>query len=253
MRQRLVLTIVVLAAAFGAGRVQTSAANLASIPVAESAFSRSPEPTREPVPQSAPIQAPQPQPAPQPVKFEIPTNTIVTIRMVDGVDSGVNHTGEIFHAALDAPLMVGDRVVVPKGTDLYVRLAGAKSAGHIKGKSELHLELLKMDFRGRSYALVSSTYSLSGTSRAKSTAKKVGGGAVLGAVIGGIAGGGAGAAIGAGVGAGVGTVYSGATRGKQVQIPAETKLDFQLEQPLAITVMPRSTTPARLAAQSAAP
>ncbi|MGB0036919.1 MAG: hypothetical protein WBP79_15725, partial [Candidatus Acidiferrales bacterium] len=60
-------------------------------------------------------------------------------------------------------------------------------------------------------------------------------------------------AIGAGVGAGAGTVIQVATRGKQVQIPAETRLDFQLEQPLAITVMPRPTLPAKLAAQSAAP
>ena len=67
----------------------------------------------------------------------------------------------------------------------------------------------------------------------------------MGAIIGALAGGGKGAAIGAGVGAAGGGVYQGATKGKQVKIPSETKLDFQLEQPVTVTVMPRATTTAR--------
>ena len=160
--------------------------------------------------------------------------------MIDGVDSAVNQAGEIFHASLDAPIVVDDQVTVPRGADVYVRLANASSAGHLTGKSELHLELIKLEYQGRSYPVVSSTYSLAGSSRGKNTAEKVGGGAALGAIIGALAGGGKGAAIGAGVGAGAGGVYQGATRGKQVKVPSETKLDFQLEQPVTVTVMPRS-------------
>jgi hypothetical protein len=166
----------------------------------------------------------------------------MTIRMIDGVDSSRNQPGEVFHASLDAPLVVDDQVVVSKGADVYVRLASAKSAGHMTGESELRLELVKLEYQGQSYSLVSSTYSLSGPSRGKNTAKKVGGGAVLGTLLGAIAGGGKGAAIGAGAGAAAGTVVQAATRGKQVKIPSETKLDFQLEQPVTVTVRPRSTT-----------
>lgn len=162
----------------------------------------------------------------------------MTIRMIDSVDSSVNQPGEIFHASLDAPLVVGDRVAVPKGADVYVRLVNASSAGKMTGKSELHLELVKLEFQGQSYPLVSSTYSLNGASQGKETAKKVGVGAVLGTLIGAIAGGGRGAAIGAGVGAAGGGVYQGATHDGQVRIPSETKLDFQLEQPVTVTVMP---------------
>ena len=64
-------------------------------------------------------------------------------------------------------------------------------------------------------------------------------------VIGAIAGGGKGAAIGAAAGAGAGGAYQAATRGKQVKVPSETKLDFQLEQPVTVTVMPHSATPAQ--------
>jgi hypothetical protein len=191
-----------------------------------------------PPPATQPVQ-PAPPPPPQPRQIEVPASSTLTVRMIDGVDSSVNNAGEIFHASLESPLVVDSDVVVPRGADIYVRLVSASSAGRMKGKSELHLELVKMEFQGRSYPLVSSTYSLTGNSRGKNTAAKVGGGAALGAIIGALAGGGKGAGIGAGVGAAGGAIYQGATKGKQVKIPAETKLDFQLEQPVTVTVMPR--------------
>jgi len=197
-------------------------------------------PPPQPVAAAAPA-PPPPPPAPQPRQVQVPAGSTMTIRMIDGVDSSVNHPGEIFHSSLEAPLVVGDEVVVSKGADVYVRLVSASSAGKMTGKSELHLELIKMEYQGRSYPLVSSTYSQSGASRGKDTAKKVGGGAVLGTLIGAIAGGGKGAAIGAGVGAAGGTVYQAATHGQQVRIPSETKLDFTLDQPVTVTVMPHKS------------
>ncbi len=197
-------------------------------------------PAPQPDPAPATVAAPAPPPPPQPVPVQVAANTTLTIRMIDGIDSSVNHAGEIFHASLDAPIVVDDQVLVSKGADVYVRLASASSAGKYSGKSELHLELVKLEFRGQSYPLVSSTYSLAGDSQGKGTAEKVGGGAVIGAIIGAIAGGGRGAAIGAGVGGAGGGIYQGATGGKQVKIPSETKLDFQLGQPVTINFLPRS-------------
>lgn len=212
------------------------------------------KPVAEPTPApaaapAAPIQqvaqvTPTPPAPPQPKQIVVPAGSTVTIRMIDGVDSSVNHAGELFHATLEAPLVVNDQVVVSRGADVYVRLVSASSAGHMTGKSELHLELVKLEFQGRSYPMVSSTYSAAGKSRGKNTAKKVGGGAAIGAIIGGIAGGGAGAAIGATVGAGSGAVWNGVTKGQQIRIPSETKLDFELEQPITVTVMPHTSSSA---------
>jgi hypothetical protein len=215
-----------------------------------------PEPAPvEPPPQPAPVPVapppPPPPPPPQPKQVQIDAGTTVTIRMIDSVDSSVNHAGEIFHASLENPIVVGDQVIVPRGADVYTRLASSSSAGKFEGKSELHMELVKLEFQGQSYPLVSSTYSVSGSSRGKNTAEKVGGGAVLGAIIGALAGGGKGAAIGTGVGAAGGGIYQGATRGKKVKIPSETKLDFQLDQPLTVTVMPRTAAQAAPAVPAA--
>jgi hypothetical protein len=192
--------------------------------------------TTSPQPMLPPTHTP---PSPQPRQVEVPASSTLTVRMIDGVDSSVNNAGEIFHASLESPLVVDNDVVVPRGADIYVRLVSASSAGRMKGKSELHLELVKMEFQGRSYPLVSSTYSITGSSRGKNTAAKVGGGAAFGAIIGAIAGGGKGAGIGAGVGAAGGAIYQGATKSKQVKIQAETRLDFQLDQPVTVAVMSR--------------
>jgi BON domain len=178
-----------------------------------------------------------PEPAvPEPRDFVIATGTNIRVRMIDPVNSAVNHTGEIFHASLEAPIVVNNELVVPKGADVYVRLARASSAGSMSGRSELHLELVKLDYGGRSFALVSSTSSVVGSSRGKKTAAAVGAGAVIGGIIGAIAGGGRGAAIGAAAGGAGGGIYQASTKGQQVKVPAETVLDFQLEQPATVTV-----------------
>lgn len=188
-------------------------------------------------PVALPVPNPPPAPPPPPKQFVVPSDTTIAIRMIDGVDSAVNKAGEVFHASLDSPLLVDNETVVPAGADVYVRLAEVSSAGHMTGQSQLRLELVKLEFQGQSYPLTSGTYSLAGASRGKDTAKKVGAGAVIGGLIGAIAGGGKGAAIGAGVGGGAGGVYQASTNGKQVKIPSETKLNFQLEQPVTITVV----------------
>jgi hypothetical protein len=131
-----------------------------------------PQPVAPPSPVAPATLAPAPPPPPQPKQIEIATGTTVSIRTIDSIDSSVNQAGELFHASLDAPLVVENSVVIPKGADIYVRLASAKSAGKMTGQSELRLELVKLEFQGQSYPLVSSTYSQVGESRGKDTAKK---------------------------------------------------------------------------------
>lgn len=188
--------------------------------------------------EAAPAPAPAPPPPPQPITVTVPATSVITVRTVDSIDSKINHAGEVFKASLDAPIVVNDRVVVPAGADAYVKLANAKSAGHLTGRSELGLELASIVFQGKTYNVVSSDVKQTGTSRGKQTAERVGGGAALGALIGAIAGGGKGAAVGAAVGGGAGTGVQVFTHGQQVKIPSETRLDFTLQQPLDITYLP---------------
>jgi len=178
---------------------------------------------------------PAPPPAPKPQEhLTIPAGTVLTIRMIDNIDSSRNRPGEEFAAGLDSPVVVEDHVVVSRGADARVRLVDAKTAGTMSGQSELQLELIALTVNGVSYPTRSGYYEQHGGSRRTRTAETVGGGAILGALIGGILGHGKGAAIGSVAGAGAGTVVQASTKGQQVKVPAETKIDFTLTDPVTI-------------------
>jgi BON domain-containing protein len=210
-----------------------------------------PGPLHDPAPEkpSAPA-PPPPPPPPQPITVTIPEGTIVTVRTIDSIDSKVNTTGQTFRASLDAPIVVGDRVVVPKGLNVNLNLVEASSAGKFKGRSELTVSLDSFTFQGKTYQVATSDVQEKGGSRGKRSAEVIGGGAVLGAIIGGLAGGGKGAAIGAGVGAGSGTAVQALTHGQQVKIASETRLDFTLHDPVNVTYFPKKSSNA---SQSAPP
>jgi hypothetical protein len=164
----------------------------------------------------------------------VPSGTQITVRTIDAVDSDKNHPGDKFQASLEQPLVVNEVTVAPKGASVYGKLQQVQEAGQLTGKSQLRLALTGIVINGQTYPLSSGEYEVSGKSRGKSTATKVGGGAALGAVIGAIAGGGKGAAIGAGVGAGAGTAVQVVTKGDQVHVPSETLLEFTLDQPVSL-------------------
>jgi hypothetical protein len=164
----------------------------------------------------------------------IPSGTRISVRTTDAIDSTQSHVGDKFIASLEQPIMNGDEIVVPKGADVYGRLAESKTSGTFTGKSQLRLELTGIVVNGRTIPMVTGAYELTGKSKGASTAKRTVGGAAVGSLIGALAGGGKGAAIGAGVGGAAGAGSEVITKGDQVKVPSETLLDFTLEQDMSV-------------------
>ncbi len=157
--------------------------------------------------------------------MELPAGTVLTVRMIDPVDSEVSRVGETFRASIDEPVVVGSDQVIPRGADVVVKLVDDKQSGKISGKTELTLDLVSVFVNGKIVDI---------SSGAGRSGKVIGGTAALGAIIGALAGGGKGAAIGAASGGGVGTAAQVATKGQRVHIPSETRLTFTLEYPVRI-------------------
>lgn len=182
-----------------------------------------------------------PAPAPPPVSAgrrggtELPSGTILTVRMVDSVDSERDRVGQTFKASLDEPIMdANGNTLVTRGSDVVVKLVDDQQAGKIEGKTILTLDLVSLDVNGRTVEIDTQSITQESASRTASSTKTIGGGAVLGAIIGAIAGGGKGAAIGTVAGAGAGTAVQMSTKGQRVKIPSETRLTFSLQQPVRI-------------------
>ncbi|HEV2234765.1 MAG TPA: BON domain-containing protein [Terriglobia bacterium] len=203
----------------------------------EGAPADAPQRPSAPVPAAAPP-PPPPPPPPQPIHVTIPAGTVITVRMIDGVDSSRDRTGQNFGASVAAPVVVDGREVIRSGADARVRLTTAKNAGHMTGQSELQLQLAGVNIAGSNYDVTTTTYSQVGGSRGKRTAETVGGGAVLGGLIGAIAGHGKGAAIGSVIGAGAGTAVEAGTKAPPMKVAPETKIDFTLKAPIRVTLPP---------------
>lgn len=191
---------------------------------------------------SEPAATPPAQAVPKITQVTIPAGTSMSVRLIDPVDTAKNKEGEAFRASLDVPIVIDEKTVVPKNSDVEVRLVSAKSAGHFTGSSSVVLVMTKVAVAGQTYAVQTGEFTKAGSSRGKRTAIVVGGGAAAGALIGGLAGGGKGAAIGAAAGAGAGTGVQALTKGQQIQLPAETVLEFQLKAPLTVVPAAGDTT-----------
>lgn len=214
----------------------TSDATPTSPPAPAPASAAALPPAPAPVAPAPAAPAPPPAPAAKPQEYvTIPADTVVTIRMVDSIDSSRNRPGEEFAASLYSPIVVDDRVVASRGSDARVRLIDAKAAGTMSGQSRLRLELIAITINGVPYATQSGYYEQHGASRGTRTAETVGGAAALGAVLGGILGHGKGAAIGSVAGAGAGAAVAASNKGRRVKVPAETKIDFTLTDPVTVT------------------
>jgi hypothetical protein len=169
----------------------------------------------------------------------ISAGTEIQVKMIDSINSKTSQVGSLFHSSLYVPITAENQVVIPKGTDVYIKLVNAKSAGSIKGSSELEVVLDHVVVQGQSIPLNSSSVRQKSASRGKQTATRtvIGGGA--GAILGGIIGGGKGAAIGAGVGAGGTLAYQALTKGPEVRIPSQTRLSFTLAESVQVPLQPQ--------------
>ena len=152
--------------------------------------------------------------------------------MIDAVDSKVATLGQTFHASVDEPVRLNDQIVIPRGADALVKLVEDKQSGKFEGRTVLTLALTDITINGQTIDTTTGDVTQASSSRGSRTAKVVGGTTALGAIIGALAGGGRGAAIGAASGAAVGGGAQVLTKGQQVKIPSETRLNFTLQQPI---------------------
>jgi hypothetical protein len=168
---------------------------------------------------------------------KVPSGTEIKVRTDQAInvksDSTTNnlYPGTISKDVLDS----GGQVVIPKGS--RAQLAAVKSGDK---KDQVALDLRSVTINGKRYVVTAEGASAAGSTKRgglganKRTGMFVGGGALAGTVLGGLAGGGKGALIGALAGSAAGAGAQVLTKGKELNVPAETELTFKLAQDMRL-------------------
>jgi hypothetical protein len=165
----------------------------------------------------------------------LPAGTQISVRTDQSINSENAAAGRTFPATLIQDVI--DRsgnVVIPRGSQATLIVREVNEGGTLNGGSFV-LDLDSLRVNGRRYIVNTTdleTRDRNGIGKNKRTGEMVGGGAVLGTLLGAIAGGGKGAAIGAIAGAAAGGGVQVLTKGREIRVPAETVLNFRLEEPL---------------------
>jgi hypothetical protein len=181
---------------------------------------------------AAPPPPPAPAPPPPPRKYVVPAGSALVVRVGQTITAKGSNVGDSFSGTLAQSVVVRGVKVIKAGAPVSGTVVAAKGQGRFKGAGDLGIAVNRV---GR-YSVATSAYEATTKGKGKRTAGFIGGGGGGGALIGGLAGGGKGALIGGLLGAGAGTAGAAFTGNKDVSIPAETVVTFNLSQPITVVM-----------------
>jgi hypothetical protein len=156
------------------------------------------------------------------------------VALATSLSSSTNKAGDTVLGRLVSDVTSDGQVLAPAGSELRGRVTAAASSGRVKGRARLAFAFDTLVVEGREYSISARETDITAEKSTKQDAAIIGGSAVAGGIIGAIADGKGGAGKGALIGGAAGTGAVLATRGKQVSLPAGTRINVKLTEPVAI-------------------
>lgn len=174
---------------------------------------------------------------PKTIDVPIPGGTSIVVRLIDGVSSQSSSIGDRVDGVIANDVVIDGTVAIPAGSSVSGSVTAANALRKIGGRASLALSLTRLTLEnGNEYPIQTAFSRIGRSETAKDTATIVGG-AIAGAIIGHqIDNDKEGRAIGGIVGAGAGTVIAAKTKGETIELPAGTKLQLTLQDPVNVTV-----------------
>jgi hypothetical protein len=164
----------------------------------------------------------------------VPAGTAITVSLGSAIGSKLSQAGQTFTGSVAKGVMVGNTVAIPRDANVSGTVVDAKPLGKLAGGAVLQVRLDSININGAEVQIQTEAKTFTQKGKGKRTAVMAGGGAALGGIIGGLAGGGKGAAIGLAAGGGAGAGGAALTGNKDIVLPAESAITFELSQPLEL-------------------
>jgi hypothetical protein len=203
-----------------------------------------PSPTPAPESQTHPEErvAQEPPRAPEPPKptFEelvISRDSVIGLQTDNRISTETARVEDRVDAHVTRDVRVGDHVAIPTGAKVIGTVTQVDRGGRYREQARLGIRFHTIVLAdGTRLPISTETIIRDGEAPGKSSAAKIGGGAIGGAILGAILGGGKGAAIGATAGAGAGTAAVQASDRSNVVLQPGTPLTARILSPVTVTV-----------------
>jgi type IV secretory pathway VirB10-like protein len=198
--------------------------------------------TPAPVPQVEERTAPEPSRAPDPPekKLEelvVSADSVIGLQTETALSSETARVEDHVEASVVRDVRVGGSVAIPAGSRALGSVMVVDRGSKFRDRARLGIRFHTLVLAdGTRIPLTTETIYRYGEAPGKSSATKIGGGAVVGAILGAIAGGAKGAAIGATAGAGAGTASVAVGDRSAATFPAGAQVTARILSPMTVTI-----------------
>jgi hypothetical protein len=152
----------------------------------------------------------------RPDPITVPEGATLPLVLETAISSATSESGDRVVARLAEDVRVGEKVVVPSGSEVRGRVTAAVPSGRVKGLARLAFDFDTLVLKGKEYSIGTRAVDITAANSHKKDAAIIGIGAGAGAIVGGVADGKKGAGIGALIGGAAGTGAVLTTKGKEV-------------------------------------
>jgi hypothetical protein len=164
----------------------------------------------------------------QPSSVTVPAGATLPLVLETAISSATSRSGDRVVARLAEDFRVGDKVVLPAGSELRGRVTAAVPSGRVKTRARLAFVFETLVLEGEEHSIGTGPIDITAGSTHKKDAATIGIGAGAGAIVGAVVDGGKGAGIGALIGGAAGTGVVLADTGKEVSLASGTRVTVRL-------------------------
>jgi hypothetical protein len=164
----------------------------------------------------------------RPDRVTVPEGVTLPLVLETAISSATSRSGDIVVARVAGDVRVGEKLVVPAGSEVRGRVTAAVPSGRVKTRARLAFDFDTLVLDGKEHPIGTRAVDITARDTHKKDAATIGIGAGAGAIIGAIANGGKGAAIGTLIGGAAGTGVMLTNTGKEVELGTGSRVTIRL-------------------------